>query len=130
MPLYARQTGHLCHAVVPDKNSLFQGDLIMMVENLGFSYPKRKILFDISFSVNRGQICGLLGPNGSGKTTLLKCMNGIIKPDSGNIIIHKRRLTELSREEIAKSIAAVPQELKVVFSFTVMEIVLMGGSGR
>jgi iron complex transport system ATP-binding protein len=130
MPLHARQARRGCHPAVPDKNSLSQNDRIMVINNLGFSYHKQKILFNISFSVSKGQICGLLGPNGSGKTTLLKCMNGILKPDTGNVSIHKRRLTELSREEIAKSIAAVPQELKVVFSFTVIEIVLMGGSGR
>jgi iron complex transport system ATP-binding protein len=102
----------------------------MVIENLEFSYHNEKILSNISFPVNQGEVCGLLGPNGSGKTTLLKCMNGVLRHNAGDIRIQNRRLSEMSRSEIAKWIAMVPQELKVVFSFTVQQIVLMGGSGR
>jgi iron complex transport system ATP-binding protein len=130
MPLYAGHADYRYHATIPDKKSILQDDRTMVIENVGFSYRKRKILKNISFWVNQGQICGLLGPNGSGKTTLLKCMNGILRHDTGDISIHDRQLADLSREEIAKWIAVVPQELKVVFAFTVAQIVLMGGSGR
>lgn len=109
---------------------MMQSDEILVVDNLDFSYRVRKILSNVSFSVRKGEICGLLGPNGSGKTTLLKCINGILQGATGSIKVHGRETADLSREEIAGLIAVVPQELNVVFSFTVMQIVLMAGNTR
>jgi iron complex transport system ATP-binding protein len=103
---------------------------ILVIENVDFSYRERKTLNDISFSVKEGEICGLLGPNGSGKTTLLKCINRILNNESGRITIEGRDVAGLTREEIARLIAVVPQELNLVFSFTVLQIVVMAGSTR
>ena len=109
---------------------IMESEEIIRVENIDFSYRERKILNDVSFSVRTGEICGLLGPNGSGKTTLFKCINGIHRYSSGKIRIHGRDINELSRNEIARLVAVVPQELHMVFGFTVMQVVLMGGTGR
>jgi len=103
---------------------------ILEIKNLGFSYREKKILNDISFSVKAGEICGLLGPNGSGKTTLLKCLNRILENETGTIRIQGRNIAGLSREGIARLMASVPQELNIVFAFTVMQIILMGGTSR
>jgi iron complex transport system ATP-binding protein len=103
---------------------------ILSVEHINFSYGERKILSDISFSVAAGEICGLLGPNGSGKTTLLKCVNRILEGNTGTIKIRGRDISRLSRLEISRLVAIVPQELNVMFAFTVLQMVLMGGSGR
>jgi iron complex transport system ATP-binding protein len=103
---------------------------ILKVANINFSYYERKVLNGISFSVKRGEICGLLGPNGCGKTTLLKCINRILNIESGIIKINGRDISKLSRGEIAGLIAVVPQELHVAFSFSVIQMVLMGGSVR
>ncbi len=108
---------------------MHNGD-ILVVEDLNFGYREKTILNDINFSVKAGDICGLLGPNGSGKTTLLKCINGILNGKSGRIKIFGQEIARLSREEIAGLIAVVPQELNVVFSFTVLQIVLMAGNSR
>lgn len=105
-------------------------DSILEVDSLSFGYRDRMVLKGISFSVKRGEICGLLGPNGCGKTTLLKCINRILHARSGAIRIHGRDVSELSRNEIASLVAVVPQDLHVVFSFTVLEMVLMGGTAR
>jgi iron complex transport system ATP-binding protein len=107
-----------------------QNNEILVIKNIDFNYREKKILNNISFSVKTGEICGLLGPNGCGKTTLLKCINRILVNKTGSIMIHGRDISGLSREEIARLIAIVPQELNIVFSFTVLQIVLMGGSGR
>jgi iron complex transport system ATP-binding protein len=107
-----------------------QNNEILVIKNIDFKYREKKILNNISFSVKTGEICGLLGPNGCGKTTLLKCINRILVNKTGSIMIHGRDISGLSREEIARLIAVVPQELSIVFSFTVLQIVLMGGSGR
>lgn len=103
---------------------------VLKVEDLEFSYGKRRILNSLNFAVNEGEICGLLGPNGCGKTTLLKCINRILNPESGKIKINGQDTSSLSRNKIAEIIAVVPQELHVVFSFTVLQIILMGGTIR
>lgn len=103
---------------------------ILTIEHIDFGYGENKILNNVSFSVEPGEICGLLGPNGSGKTTLLKCINRLLEPDAGLIKIRGLDISRLSRREISRLIAVVPQELNIMFSFTALQIVLMGGSGR
>jgi iron complex transport system ATP-binding protein len=103
---------------------------ILTVDDLDFSYRRCKTLSGVSFSVRQGEICGLLGPNGSGKTTLLKCINRILEIETGRIEIHGREVRRIPRQEIATLIAVVPQELNMVFSFTVLQTVLMAGSMR
>jgi iron complex transport system ATP-binding protein len=109
---------------------IMKDDEMLAAENVDFGYRDRKILSDISFSVKKGEICGLLGPNGSGKTTILKCINRILHCQAGAIRIRGRDVAGLSREEIAELVAMVPQELNIVFSFSVLEIVLMAGNTR
>ncbi len=112
------------------QGAMTQNNEILEIENINFSYHERRILNGINFSVKKGEICGLLGPNGCGKTTLLKCINRVLHPGSGTIRVQGRDVSKMSRDEIAGMIAVVPQELNVVFSFTVMQMVLMGGSVR
>ncbi len=112
------------------QGAVIQESCILEVDNIGFSYRQRRVLEEISFSVKAGEICGLLGPNGCGKTTLLKCINRVLACDSGRILVHGNDVSKLSRNEIACIIAVVPQELHVAFSFTVMQMVLMGGTAR
>ena len=59
----------------------------MRVKNVYKSFGKKKIIKDLSFSVNRGEIYGFLGPNGSGKTTTIRMMVGLIGIDKGDIFI-------------------------------------------
>lgn len=105
-------------------------DHALSAEGICFSYRNRPTLKGVSFQVRHGELCGLLGPNGSGKTTLLKCMNGLLSPSAGRIAIGGHEISRLSREEVAQRIAMVPQELSIVFPFTVLQMVLMGGSVR
>ena len=60
-------------------------EVIVRVENLFKSYGKIKAVDDISFKIDRGEIFGLVGPNGAGKTTTIECIEGLRKPDSGNL---------------------------------------------
>ncbi len=80
----------------------------------------------VSLEIPRGGIVGILGPNGSGKTTLLRLMAGLIKPASGRVLLNGRDLASRSRREVAREIAVVPQETRLAFDFTVLEVVLMG----
>ena len=63
---------------------------IIKLEKLTLSFGKRKILDNVSFSINEGQILGLLGPNGVGKSTIFNIITGLIKPDYGSIIIDSK----------------------------------------
>ena len=64
-------------------------------ENVTKTYNKTvRALDDVSFNVKGGEIVGFIGPNGSGKTTTMKLLTGIIRPDSGKIIVNKYNIRE------------------------------------
>jgi lipopolysaccharide export system ATP-binding protein len=67
---------------------------MIKLERLSLSFGKRKILDNISFSVKKGQILGLLGPNGVGKSTIFNLITGLIKPNYGSIIIQSKIVNE------------------------------------
>jgi iron complex transport system ATP-binding protein len=99
---------------------------IVRMESVCFQYPGREVFHDLTFSLEEGEILGLIGPNSSGKTTLLKLMDGLLNPQRGKVFLEGKDLQKLPRRQVARGIAVVPQEMEVPFSFTVGEIVLMG----
>jgi ABC-type cobalamin/Fe3+-siderophores transport system ATPase subunit len=98
--------------------------------NLSYGYPRhgdsRFSLNGVSVEVPRGSLTGLLGPNGCGKTTLLKLLAGMLTPHEGTVTLNGDSLRRLTRREIARHIAVVPQETHPAFDYSVMEMVLMG----
>jgi lipopolysaccharide export system ATP-binding protein len=68
--------------------------IAIKLESLSLSFGKRKILDNISFDINAGQVLGLLGPNGVGKSTIFNLITGIIKPDYGSIIIDSQNIND------------------------------------
>ncbi|MBN2060174.1 MAG: ABC transporter ATP-binding protein [Deltaproteobacteria bacterium] len=99
---------------------------ILTLRDIGFRYERSWVLRDIDINVNRGEILGILGPNGSGKSSLLKIMDGILKPQEGEIRLRDRKLNNLGRSAIAREVAMVSQENHFRFSFSALEVVLMG----
>ena len=83
-------------------------------------------LQDVTLTVARGSLTGLLGPNGCGKTTLLKLMSGVIAPPSGSILLDDVPLRSMARKRLARRIAVVPQETHPAFDYSALEMVLMG----
>ena len=65
---------------------------ILEVKNISYSVGENKILKDISFKCQSGEIIGIIGPNGSGKTTLLKTINGINPISSGDILLNGKSI--------------------------------------
>jgi lipopolysaccharide export system ATP-binding protein len=63
---------------------------IIKLDRLSLSFGKMKVLDNVSFSLNEGQILGLLGPNGVGKSTIFNLITGLIKPDYGSIIMDSK----------------------------------------
>jgi iron complex transport system ATP-binding protein len=105
-------------------------DILVSVDGLGFGYRNEPVLRDITFAVGRGSLCGLLGPNASGKTTLLKCINGILAAQEGTVRATGRIVADMPRQEIARLMAVVPQQMNPVFSFTALQMVVMGRAAR
>jgi iron complex transport system ATP-binding protein len=99
---------------------------VIRIEGASFRYGSRAVLSDVSLEVGRGRIVGILGPNGSGKTTLVRILLGLLRPASGSVSVSGRDVGSYGRRELARELAAVPQETPVDFPFTVMELVLMG----
>jgi len=106
--------------------ALSASDSVIRVEGLTYSYGGRiKALNNVSFTIKRGEVVSIVGPNGSGKTTLLKCLLKILKP-LGAIYIDGRELGRLSMRDIAKLAGYVPQEHHPVFTYRVIDFVLLG----
>ncbi len=100
---------------------------MLSVENLSFRYSRfsRPVLKDASLQLNAGEIGILLGRNGSGKTTLFKNLLGIEKPAGGRITFEGENLLKLSRQERARRIAYVPQDIRFG-ALTVFDSILLG----
>ena len=94
--------------------------------SLSFSYGKRKVLEDISFSVSSGEALAILGRNGSGKTTLLRLILGFLRPEKGSLLIDGEDAALMKKKERAMQIAYIPQSSEIVYSYSVMDTVLMG----
>ncbi len=99
---------------------------LLRAENIDFSYYNGLVLKQVRLALRPGDLVGLIGPNGSGKTTLLKVLSGVLPPKRGEVYLEGANLRSLSRRQIAREIAVVPQELHVPFTFTAREIVGMG----
>jgi iron complex transport system ATP-binding protein len=92
-----------------------------------FSYNTKDNIFeDINFSIEKGDIFCILGANGAGKTTLIKCLNGLMKLSSGNVLLNGKDIYHLNHTEIAKNIGYIPQIHNSTFPYTVRDVVLMG----
>jgi iron complex transport system ATP-binding protein len=98
----------------------------LRIEAVSVRLGGRSILEEVSVEVRPGEVVGLVGCNGAGKTTLLRVAGGTHRPDAGSVWLAGSPLSDLSKRDVAKRLATVPQDLDVTFPFTAGEIVLMG----
>jgi iron complex transport system ATP-binding protein len=99
---------------------------ILTLRKVGFRYGASWAVKGVNLEVFPGEMLGILGPNGSGKTTLLKIMDGMLLPHEGEVFVQGKSMVTLKRGEIARAVAMVAQENFFRFSFSVLEVVLMG----
>ncbi len=98
----------------------------LKIQNLSFSYHSKKVLDKVSLTVDTPGLTCLLGPNGVGKTTLAKCIDGLLKYESGSITLDEKEISSMSQADIARKIAFIPNNSFSTFSITVSEVVMMG----
>jgi iron complex transport system ATP-binding protein len=98
----------------------------VVFDAVSFAYAHSPVIYDVSLRVVAGEMVGLLGPNGAGKSTALKLATGVLKPQQGEIRLQGDSLRSLSRAEVARRVAVVPQDFSVQFAYTVRQIVEMG----
>ena len=95
---------------------------ILTAENLAKSYKSRKVVSDVSLTVNSNEIVGLLGPNGAGKTTTFYMVVGLVRQDQGKIIIDGEDISLLPMHNRAqRGICYLPQEASIFRRLTVYE---------
>jgi iron complex transport system ATP-binding protein len=98
---------------------------MLKIQNLSVSYGSRRILHDLSFEVQSGEVLALIGPNGAGKSTLIRAVSGVI-PYTGHVRTNGDDFASLSTIQRAKYIATVPQAVALPPAYTVWETVLFG----
>lgn len=94
-------------------------------KNLTFAYKDDPVLQEVSLSVMKSEMVGILGPNGSGKTTLLKIFSAVLR-GHGAVELNGKNIETYGKRELSRLFAMVPQESQMLFPYTVAEIVLMG----
>lgn len=100
---------------------------IIECSELCFGYEeKKRVLNNVTFSIEKGELITLIGPNGAGKSTFLNCLCGLLKPNSGTINLNGRKISSLSRRQISAIVAYVPQTISVPFDYTVRDFTVMG----
>jgi lipopolysaccharide export system ATP-binding protein len=86
----------------------------LLTHAIGKQYKKRRVVRDVSLSVQRGEAVGLLGPNGAGKTTCFYIITGLVAPDYGRILLDGHDITELPMYRRARlGIGYLPQEASI-----------------
>jgi lipopolysaccharide export system ATP-binding protein len=97
----------------------------LSVVSIAKSYDKRVVLSDVSVSVGPGEVVGLLGPNGAGKTTCFYSVMGLVKPDSGRIMLDGDDITGLPMYRRAiLGLGYLPQETSIFRGLTVEKNIL------
>jgi len=98
----------------------------LKVKDVEFSYARVPVLKDICLELAESEMLGVVGPNGAGKSTLLRCIDRILKPQRGSILLDGRDIKEMHLMELAKKIGYIPQSSSQIFPATVFDTVLMG----
>jgi iron complex transport system ATP-binding protein len=102
----------------------------LTAQDLTIGYGQRVVGRDISLTISPGEVLCLLGPNGAGKTTLFRTLLGLQAPLAGTVAIDGVELAFMRPADIAQRLAYVPQAHVTEFSYSVLDVVLMGRTAR
>ena len=97
------------------------------ITELEYSYSQEAIVLkDICISVKKPQLISIIGPNGVGKSTLIHCIDRILKPTKGTVLVNEKQVEEYGAKELAKIVGYVPYAAGDSFPMTVVDTILMG----
>jgi iron complex transport system ATP-binding protein len=96
------------------------------VNNLTLAYGRNTVVRGISFSMEPGQITGLVGPNGCGKSSIIKAISRVMAPVSGEIKLNGANVSRIPHMDLARTLGVGPQIPLLPSNFTAFEVVLMG----
>lgn len=99
---------------------------VLACRNIVFRHGRREVLRDVSIGLGAGEIVTLLGVNGAGKSTVLRILLGLLKPDSGHVLLDGLPFAHSRARDVAKRIAYVPQTHAATFPYTVVQMVSLG----
>ncbi len=98
----------------------------LCIDNVEFGYSSAPVLKDVSVRLEGPKFVSILGPNGVGKSTLIHCINKILEPRGGAVMIDGRDVKDFTVKEMAKEVGYVPYSANDSFPLTVVDTVLMG----
>ncbi len=96
------------------------------IDGLEFGYSSIPVLNDITLDLSGSKFVSIMGPNGVGKSTLIHCINKILTPTSGTVMLDGRDVKDIKIKEMAKQVGYVPYSANDTFPLTVVDTVLMG----
>ena len=99
---------------------------MLSVSQISYRYQNDLVLDEVSFQLEKGDYCAIIGPNGSGKTTLLNLISGALKKQEGEIKIFDKNIEDYPIRDLAKQISVVPQRSEPVYHFSVFDMVMFG----
>ena len=100
------------------------------VRGLCFGYGRTPVLHDIDVLIEGKGLTCIIGPNGVGKSTLIKCMNGLLKPTSGEVLVNGRSVSDYSIDEISHVMGYVPAAAQPGFPMSVVDSILIGRDSK
>lgn len=101
-------------------------EALLEVKKLSVGYGTHCVIKDASFSINKGDIVGIIGCNGAGKSTILKTIRGLLPKQSGEIYYFGKELEKYTEKELATRVAYLQQHVEVGFGYTGKDIVMAG----
>jgi iron complex transport system ATP-binding protein len=101
-------------------------EALLSARGVRHAFGRVPVLDGVELALHAGKLLVVVGPNGAGKTTLLRVLSGTLRPDAGELALDGRSLGALTRREVARRLAVVPQESHVPFPFRVREMVALG----
>ncbi|WP_046226049.1 iron ABC transporter ATP-binding protein [Paenibacillus dauci] len=99
---------------------------MLEVKNLSKTYNGKKVVDDVSLTINKGQITSFIGPNGAGKSTLLSMISRLITRDQGEVWLEGREISSCDSRELARTLAILKQANHIELRLTIRELVAFG----
>lgn len=97
------------------------------IDDLYYSYSEEAVILKgISMNIREPQLVSIIGPNGVGKSTLIHCMNKILSPVAGTVMIDGKAVKDYEIKELARKVGYVPYTSSDTFPMTVVDTILMG----